>query len=320
MHEKFRAIFIVMSIEKNQPEPHIFVHQSVLLTQCIEALHVTSGGVYIDATLGGGGHSFSILQKAPNVRLYGIDRDPEALQAAQNRLAPYRDQCTFLLGTFADRLSDIEEPIDGILFDLGVSSPQLDHAHRGFSFSHSGPLDMRMNQQEGISAQEFINNVSQTELANIIFQYGEEPRSRRIAKAICEQRPFADTIALAECVRISSGYKQSRTHPATRTFQAIRIAINQELQQIESALPKALSVLKPNGRLAVISFHSLEDRIVKSFFQKALGKNTPKDAYGNPMVPPQALPVSFKGIEGKKEDPNNPRARSARLRVISKSP
>ena len=320
MHEKFRAIFIGMSTENHRTEPHTFFHQSVLLSQCIDALNVTSGGVYIDATLGGGGHSLAILQKAPNVRLFGIDRDPEAIKAAQARLAPYRDQCTFLLGTFADKLSDIDEPIDGMLFDLGVSSPQLDHAHRGFSFSHSGPLDMRMNQQEGISAQEFINKITQEELANIIFHYGEEPRSRRIAKAICEQRPFPDTIALAECVRISSGYKQSRTHPATRTFQAIRIAINQELQQIEKALPKALSLLKPYGRLAVISFHSLEDRIVKSFFQNAIGKNAPKDAYGNPMVPPQALPVSFKGIEGKKEDPNNPRARSARLRVISKNP
>jgi 16S rRNA (cytosine1402-N4)-methyltransferase len=278
------------------------------------------GGVYVDATLGGGGHALSILNAAKMVRIYGIDRDPQAMNAAQERLSAYQEQCTFLMGTFADHMSNITEPVDGILFDLGVSSPQLDQAHRGFSFAKNGPLDMRMNPQEGPSAADIINNSTEKEIADIIFRFGEERRSRRIAKAICAQRPFLHTLALAECVRISSGYKQSRNHPATRTFQALRIAVNQELKQIEEALPKALSLLKPNGRLAVISFHSLEDRIVKRFFQKVTGKNTPKDAYGNPMVPPQAVPICYKGITGKKEDPLNPRARSARLRIISKSP
>lgn len=309
-----------MSIEKNSQTTDGFYHQTVLRQQSVEALNVVEHGVYIDATLGGGGHSLSILSSAPNVRLYGIDRDPIALEAAKTRLEPYQEQCTFLHGTFAQRLKDITEPIDGILFDLGVSSPQLDHAERGFSFSHKGPLDMRMNQNEGISAAELIDQCTQEELANIIYQFGEEHRSRRIAKAICAQRPFEDTLALAECVRIASGYKNSRTHPATRTFQALRIAVNEELKQIEEALPLALSILKPNGRLAVISFHSLEDRIVKRFFQKVTGKNTPKDAYGNPIHPPQALPVCYKGISGKKEDPTNPRARSARLRTIAKKP
>jgi 16S rRNA (cytosine1402-N4)-methyltransferase len=309
-----------MSIEKKFENQKPFSHQSVLLTQCIEGLNVIDGGVYVDATLGGGGHALSILESAKSVRLYGIDRDPQAMNAAQNRLSSYHEQCTFFLGTFADHISEISEPIDGILFDLGVSSPQLDQAHRGFSFSKSGPLDMRMNQQTGPSASDIINNSTEKELASIIFHFGEERRSRRIAKAICAQRPFLDTLALAECVRISSGYKQSRNHPATRTFQALRIAVNQELKQIEDALPKALSLLKPNGRLAVISFHSLEDRIVKRFFQNVTGKNTPKDAYGNPMDPPQALPICYKGITGKKEDPLNPRARSARLRIISKIP
>ena len=309
-----------MSIEKTSQTTDGFYHQTVLRQQSVEALNVVEHGIYIDATLGGGGHSLSILSSAPNVRLYGIDRDPIALEAAKKRLEPYQEQCTFLQGTFAQRLKDITEPIDGILFDLGVSSPQLDHAERGFSFSHKGPLDMRMNQNEGTSAAELIDQCTQEELANIIYQFGEEPRSRRIAKAICAQRPFEDTLALAECVRIASGYKNSRTHPATRTFQALRIAVNEELKQIEEALPLALSILKPNGRLAVISFHSLEDRIVKRFFQKVTGKNTPKDAYGNPIHPPQALPICYKGISGKKEDPTNPRARSARLRTIAKNP
>ena len=309
-----------MSIEIKTEKSGVFHHQTVLQQQSVEALHVVENGIYVDATLGGGGHSLSILSSAPGVRLYGIDRDPVALCAAQKRLEAYKDQCTFLHGTFADKLGDIDEPVDGILFDLGVSSPQLDHADRGFSFSHKGPLDMRMNQQEGRSAAELIAQCTQEELANIIYQFGEEPRSRRIAKAICAQRPFEDTLALAECVRIASGYKNSRTHPATRTFQALRIAVNEELKQIEEALPLALSLLKPNGRLAVISFHSLEDRIVKRFFQKVTGKNTPKDAYGNPIHPPQALPVCYKGISGKKEDPTNPRARSARLRTIAKKP
>ena len=309
-----------MSIEKTSQTTDGFYHQTVLRQQSVEALNVVEHGIYIDATLGGGGHSLSILSSAPNVRLYGIDRDPIALEAAKKRLEPYQEQCTFLQGTFAQRLKDITEPIDGILFDLGVSSPQLDHAERGFSFSHKGPLDMRMNQNEGTSAAELIDQCTQEELANIIYQFGEEPRSRRIAKAICAQRPFEDTLALAECVRIASGYKNSRTHPATRTFQALRIAVNEELKQIEEALPLALSILKPNGRLAVISFHSLEDRIVKRFFQKVTGKNTPKDAYGSPIHPPQALPICYKGISGKKEDPTNPRARSARLRTIAKKP
>ena len=309
-----------MSIDKKTNEASLFQHLSVLRDQSVQALNVVDGGVYIDATLGGGGHSLSILSAASNVRLYGIDRDPVAMNAAQKKLERYHDQCIFLLGTFADMLGEIDEPIDGILFDLGVSSPQLDQASRGFSFSHNGPLDMRMNQEEGISAAQLIDQCSQEELANIIYQFGEEPRSRRIAKAICAQRPFSDTLSLAECVRISSGYKKSRTHPATRTFQALRIAVNQELKQIEDSLPLALSLLKPHGRLAVISFHSLEDRIVKHFFQKVTGKKTPKDAYGNPMYPPQALPICYKGISGKKEDPTNPRARSARLRTIAKHP
>lgn len=309
-----------MSIEKQTEKSTVFKHQSVLRQQSIDALNVVDGGIYIDATLGGGGHALSILCAASHVRLYGIDRDPVAMAAAQKRLKAYQDQCVFLLGTFADKLADIDEPVDGILFDLGVSSPQLDQAHRGFSFSNSGPLDMRMNQEEGISAAQLIDQCSQEELANIIYQFGEEPRSRRIAKAICAQRPFSDTLSLAECIRIASGYKKSRTHPATRTFQALRIAVNQELKQIEDSLPLALSLLKPHGRLAVISFHSLEDRIVKRFFKNVTGKTTPKDAYGNPIHPPQALPICYKGISGKKEDSTNPRARSARLRTVAKTP
>ena len=308
-----------MSIENSFPSSTNFVHRSVLLDQCIEGLRVRDNGTYIDATLGGGGHTLSILQAAKDVHVIGIDRDPNAIQAAKKRLTDHHHQCTFLHGTFDDSLSDIRHPVDGILFDLGVSSPQLDHAERGFSFSHDGPLDMRMNPQVGSSAADLVNNCTEKDLADIIYRYGEEHRSRRIAKAICAQRPFYQTLRFAECVRIASGYHNSRNHPATRTFQAIRIAVNDELRQIEQALPKALALLKPEGRLAVISFHSLEDRIVKHFFQKVTGKNTPKDAYGNPIHPPQAKPVCYKGMTGKKYDPSNPRARSARLRIISKA-
>jgi len=309
-----------MSIENSSSSPAEFFHRSVLLKQCVEGLHIVDGGLYVDATLGGGGHSLAILNAAKDVHIIGIDRDPHAIQAAKTRLQDFSHQCTYLSGTFLDCLSQITSPVHGILFDLGVSSPQLDHAHRGFSFASDGPLDMRMNPLSGSSAADLINTYSEKDLANIIYRYGEEPRSRRIAKAICAQRPFYRTLRFAECVRIASGYHKSKNHPATRTFQAIRIAVNNELAQLQDALPKALSLLKPHGRLAVISFHSLEDRIVKQFFQKVTGKITPKDAYGNPIHPPQAVPVCYKGMTGKEFDSSNPRARSARLRIISKSP
>ena len=160
-----------MSIENKIKDQKPFSHQSVLLTQCIEGLHVVEGGVYVAATLGGGGHALSILESAPNVRLYGIDRDPQAMSAAKARLSSYHKQCTIFLGTFSDHISDISEPVDGILFDLGVSSPQLDQAHRGFSFSKSGPLDMRMNPQKGLSAADIINNSTEKEIADIIYLF-----------------------------------------------------------------------------------------------------------------------------------------------------
>ena len=307
-----------MSTEKNISAP--YTHQSVLLKESIDALNICAGGTFVDATLGGGGHSYAMFEHTADIHVYGIDRDRQALRAAKNRLADHLNRCTFLHGGFADQLNIISEKVNGVLMDLGVSSPQLDQAQRGFSFSHDGPLDMRMNPDEGISAAQLIDTSTEQELANIIFQYGEEPRSRRIAKAIVRQRPFTGTLQLAECVRIASGYKKSRTHPATRSFQALRIAVNQELDQIQKALPIAFSLLKPLGRLAVISFHSLEDRLVKQFFQNVKGRNTPKDAYGHPIKPPQAKAINFKGFAGKKYDPNNPRARSARLRVIEKRP
>ena len=298
----------------------LFQHKSVLLEQCIEALNIQPYGVYLDATVGGGGHSAAILKAHPTVRLLGIDRDLQAIQAAQIRLKEYSDRVQLFHGSFAKVLSTINEPLNGILFDLGVSSPQLDNADRGFSFQKDGPLDMRMNPEEGISAAELIEQSSEKEIADILYLYGEEHRSRRIARAIVQNRPFKTTLALAACIRKASGYKNSRTDPATRSFQALRIFVNQELEQLKSSLPLALTLLCDQGRLAVISFHSLEDRIVKTFFRTVAGKVSEKDAYGNPVVPPQAKMLFKKGIAGKDQDPSNPRARSARLRVIEKLP
>ena len=298
----------------------LFQHQSVLLEQSVQALNLRPNGTYIDATLGGGGHSEAILKAESTVKVIGIDRDLQAIQASTERLSPYKGRFQLLHGSFAEHLTDVKNQIDGILFDLGVSSPQLDRADRGFSFQKDGPLDMRMNPSEGISAAELIDQSSEEELANILYRYGEEHRSRRIARAIVRQRPFERTLELAHCIRKASGYKNSRTDPATRSFQALRIAVNRELEQIETALPLALHLLHPSGRLAVISFHSLEDRIVKNFFRHVTGKTSPKDAYGHPIEAPKAKLLFRKGISGKEHNPTNPRARSARLRVIEKLP
>ena len=299
--------------------PDSFHHTSVLLSQTVGALTSSNHGLFLDCTLGGGGHTEGILQASEQNTVIGIDKDPSALRAATERLLAFGERFRSQHGAFADVLPTYPDAhFDGILMDLGVSSPQLDHAERGFSFSQDGPLDMRMDPTQGIPASEWLNQIEENELANIIYRYGEEPRSRRIARAIINGRPWHKTLGLAECVRRASGYKNSKTHPATRTFQAIRIAINEELTQLEEGMVVAVDKLKPQGRLAIISFHSLEDRLVKHFFLQCTGKKGPKDAFGHPITPSIGDILFRKGISGREQDPSNPRARSARLRVLQK--
>lgn len=297
-----------------------FEHHSVLLSQTIDWLcpEGQSGPQYfVDCTLGGSGHTTAILQRSTDNHVLGIDQDPLAIDTAKERLHQFGERIQIQHGTFADVLSTLTpESQDGVLMDLGVSSPQLDHAERGFSFQKEGPVDMRMNSNAPLTAAEWLDQIDETDLANVIYRYGDEKRSRRIARAIVASRPWTSTLALAECVRLASGYRNSRTHPATRTFQAIRIAVNDEMGQLERALPLALTALKSGGRLAIITFHSLEDRVVKHFFKQCAGVNSPRDAYGDPIVPPTGKILTRKGISGSL-DPH-PRARSARLRILEK--
>lgn len=295
-----------------------FSHLPVLLNATIAQLDVRPGHRYLDGTLGGGGHSAAIL--AAGGEVVGLDRDPNALAAATARLSEQPGFLGALRGPFAEmeQLAGHLSPFDGVLLDLGVSSPQLDTPARGFSFQHDGPVDMRMDPDQALSASSLLDRLTEAELTHILREYGEEPRARRIARAILDGRPWPSTTALADCVARASGYRNSRTHPATRTFQALRIAVNDELGQLKRGLEASLRLLKPGGRLAIISFHSLEDRLVKKRFAAAAGRNAPRDAYGNPIPPPIGRLVVTRGIAGKDADPTNPRARSARLRVFEK--
>lgn len=252
-----------------------FEHIPVLPAETLDGLDIRPGGTYIDGTLGGGGHTAAMLERGAG-RVLGIDQDPAALQAAQERLQPYGDRVTLLHGNFRaiDTLARAHgfTNVDGILLDIGVSSHQLDAGERGFSFNQAAPLDMRMDPTQGATAADLVNTLPETELADIIYRYGEERASRRIAKRIVEQRqrtPLQTTTELADLVlRALGGRKDERIHPATRTFQALRIAVNDELGALEEALPAAVELLAVGGRLAVISFHSLEDRIVKEFMRR----------------------------------------------------
>ena len=296
-----------------------FEHRSVLLEATIAAIGPCSGQRYLDCTLGGGGHSEALLQQSgPDGLVVGIDRDPQALTAAGKRLAPFGERFQPVRGCMGDMatLAESWAPFDGIVMDLGVSSPQLDHPDRGFSFQHDGPVDMRMDPDQPTSAAALLERIDEAELTRILRHYGEEPRARRIARAVLAGRPWTSTAALASCVERASGYRGSRTHPATRTFQALRIAVNDELGELERALDASVQLVRPGGHVAVISFHSLEDRMVKHHFRAAAGKKTPRDAFGNPIEAPLGRLVHPRGITGKQADPENPRARSARLRVL----
>jgi 16S rRNA (cytosine1402-N4)-methyltransferase len=302
--------------------PAPFEHRTVLRDAVVARLVRVTGGIWLDGTLGGGGHTQALLEAtSPLGVVFGIDRDPAAIEAATALLKPWGARFQAVRGTFAEMADLVGEhgPFNGIVLDLGVSSPQLDQAQRGFSFQQDGPVDCRMNPDEGATAAELIDSLTESELADVIYQYGEEPRSRRIARALKAGAPWTSTLAMAETVARASGYKGSRTHPATRTFQALRILTNDELGQLDRGLDAALAMLAPGGRLAIISFHSLEDRAVKKRFRLWAGSGTPRDAYGNPMVAPQGRIIDRKGVSGADADPENPRARSARLRVFEKS-
>lgn len=299
-----------------------FEHVPVLLDAVIDGLAVRAGGVYIDGTVGGGGHAEAILERGA-ARLIGIDQDPAALAAARERLQPYADQVTLVHGNFADieaiaRAHGVAE-VDGILLDIGVSSHQLDSTARGFSFNTDAPLDMRMDPTGGETAADLINTLPERELADLIYRYGEEHASRRIARFIVDQRrkaPFERTGELAEVVARALGGRRGKIHPATRTFQALRIAVNDELGVLEQALPAAAKLLAIGGRLAVITFHSLEDRIVKLFFRRAAARGSLADD----QLPRLAL-VNRKPIVADREEiSRNRRSRTAKLRLAERVP
>ncbi|MCB9679793.1 MAG: 16S rRNA (cytosine(1402)-N(4))-methyltransferase RsmH [Alphaproteobacteria bacterium] len=297
-----------------------YAHETVMLEECVEALQPRDGGVYVDCTLGGGGHTERILAAA-DCRVIGLDRDPAALAAAAARIGSDR-----LVPVHA-RFSEIGEvlarlgidAVDGILADLGVSSHQLDTADRGFSFRFSGPIDMRMDPTSGSPASVLVNELSESELADLIFHFGEDRLARRIAKTIVTGRPWSDTLVLANAISaaVPPPARRGRIHPATRTFQALRIAVNEELVELQALLDASVGTLKPGGRVAILSFHSLEDRMVKQFFADRSGKTAPRDPWGNPVGP-----VHLKVLPPRTPSPedDNPRARSARLRVAERLP
>jgi 16S rRNA (cytosine1402-N4)-methyltransferase len=297
-----------------------FQHIPVLLAEVIAGLAPRPDGRYIDGTLGGGGHAAAILgATVPGGRLLGIDADPAALAAGASRLASFGERVILAHGNFRD-LTQLArangfEPAAGILLDLGVSSHQLDTPERGFSFMADAPLDMRMDPTGGETAADLVDELSEGELADVIYRYGEEHGSRRIARAIVAARRagrIATTGELAEIVARALGGRHGKIHPATRTFQALRIAVNHELESLEAALPQAVETLAPGGRLAVIAFHSLEDRIVKQYFRAESG-------YGGTTGPTRLRILTKKPIEaGSAEARANPRARSAKLRIAEK--
>lgn len=307
-----------------------FHHVSVLLEECIEGLAIKPDGIYVDGTLGGAGHSSRIAAKLTTGRLIGIDRDNVALEAAAERLRPFEDRVTLVHANFCDMDQALQElgidKVDGILLDLGVSSPQLDDGQRGFSYMTDAPLDMRMNGEDTRDARQIVNTWSYEELKRILYDYGEERFAPRIAAAICrrrEQAPIETTLELVDVIKsaMPASALREKQHPAKRSFQAIRIAVNDELGAVETVMKKAVPLLNPGGRLAVITFHSLEDRIVKNAMAEAA-----KGCTCPPSFPvcvcgkkPQVRIVTRKPIvSGEEELERNPRARSAKLRICEK--
>jgi len=301
-------------------------HQPVLYKEIIHALQPQAGGLYVDGTLGAGGHARGIMEaSAPDGQLLGLDVDPQALAIARRYLAPYEHRIHLAQASYTSLSTQLAllqwDAVDGIVLDLGASSMQFDTPERGFSFLQDAPLDMRFGPHIPQTAADLVNKYSERELADLIYQYGEERESRKIARAIVKARPIHTTRELVAAIESVSPRRGDRVHPATRTFQALRIAVNDELTSIEEVLPQAVAALKPGGRLAVISFHSLEDRIVKDFFREQSRdlinppyeriyeverKATLKEVHRKPIVPSE------------EEIKDNPRARSAKLRIAEK--
>ena len=307
-----------------------FHHVSVLLDECIEALAIRADGIYVDGTLGGAGHSSQIVKRLTSGVLIGIDRDPVALKAAGQRLKEFENNVTLVHSNFREIKSVLREldipGVDGILLDLGVSSPQLDDKSRGFSYMQDAPLDMRMNGEDALTAYNVVNQWPQDELKRILYDYGEERYAPQIAQAICrrrEEKTIETTLELVDVIRsaMPASALREAQHPAKRSFQAIRIAVNDELGAVEQVMRDAVECLNPGGRLAVITFHSLEDRIVKTAMV-----NASKGCTCPPNFPvcvcgkkPKVKLISKKPIVSTQEElDRNPRARSAKLRVCEK--
>ncbi len=302
------------------------IHIPVLLDEAIEGLQARPGGCFVDCTVGLGGHAAAILERImPSGRVLGIDADPEAIEASQDELRNYGEAVTLVNDNFVNLEAICKRyhfhPVDGVLFDLGVSSLQLDTAERGFSFHLDAHLNMRFDPRQGSTASDIVNTFSEQELARLIEKYGEERHSRRIARHIVQNRPVATTLELARLVEQALRSKRARIHPATRTFMALRIAANSELQNLEPALKQAIDLLRPEGRLTVISYHSLEDRIVKQLMRRAASSclcppGTVMCCCGH--VPTLKL-ISRKVIKPTSlEIESNPRSRSAKLRIAER--
>ena len=304
----------------------ILPHQPVLYQDIILALRPQREGLYVDGTIGAGGHAYGILEgSSPEGRLLGLDVDPVAIRLAKERLAPFAERAVLIQASYTTLQEHLLQlgwpPVDGILLDLGVSSMQLDETNRGFSFQADAPLDMRFNPHNPIKASDLVNDWTEQELADVIFHYGEERRAYQVARAILKARPIHTTRELAQVVsRVTRGGREG-LHPATRTFQALRIAVNGELDSLESVLPQTISALRSGGRLAVIAFHSLEDRLVKQFIRRES-----KDCLCPPRQPACTCnhQSSLKDLTPHPVRPtaeeiqSNPRSRSARLRIAEK--
>ena len=307
----------------------VSMHVPVMLQEVLTALQVRSGGRYIDGTTGGGGHTEALLRASdPDGRVLALDRDPEAVDRVTRQVATFGSRCVVVQGNFSalKRLAVQNgfESVDGILLDLGVSSFQLDEAQRGFGFAREGPLDMRMDQTQGLSVEKLIQTATEEELARLIWEYGEERDSRRVARSLVRAREkdsIQTTTQLAEIVHRAKGGRRGRIHPATKTFQALRIAVNEEFDHLHQGVGATVDIVRTGGRVAVISFHSLEDRIVKRAFAAHVGRNESLPLGGTQWV--GTLPaVSW--VQRKPITPTdaeihrNPRSRSAKLRVIER--
>ncbi|MGB2696066.1 MAG: 16S rRNA (cytosine(1402)-N(4))-methyltransferase RsmH [Dehalococcoidia bacterium] len=304
-------------------------HVPVMVRQVLAGLNVRPGGRYVDCTVGAGGHASAIMDAAsPGGTLVGIDRDPKALDAAHGRLESFGDDVRLVEGNYDEIERICSElgfaPVHGVLFDLGMSSLQIEDGERGFSFQREGPLDMRFGPQQELTADEIVNEYSQEDIADVIYRFGEEPKARQIARRIVQRRPIRTTTELAKVVEEAVGGRARRqTHPATRTFQALRIAVNQELLSLETALQQAYGLLGDLGRLVVLSYHSLEDRLVKEFFRRES-----RDCICPPRQPVCTCDhmaglrsVSRGAVRPSVEEVEaNPRSRSARLRVAERLP